>query len=145
MIVSWSGLQAEAGSVTDQPAHLIDFMATCIDLAGAKYPARFQGRSITPLQGKSLLPIFNGQQRDPHDWLYFQFATNRAIRKGDLKLVAPRGGSWELYDLASDRSELNDLTDARPQVAADLEQLWHRVAEQIEGAPKKLRRPLRNH
>ncbi len=142
MIVSWSGLKTEPGSITDQPAHLIDFMATCVDLTGAEYPKRFQGRSIAPLQGKSLVPIFNGQRRDPHDWLYFQFATNRGIRKDDWKLVAPRNGTWELYDLANDRSEINDLAKANPEVAAELRQLWHHVAEQIEGAPEKLRRPL---
>jgi arylsulfatase A-like enzyme len=68
--------------------------------------------------------------------------TNRAIRKGDMKLVAPRGGSWELYDLADDRSEMNDLTNSKPKMAAELRQLWRRVAEQIEQAPEKLRRPL---
>ncbi len=82
MIVSWSGLKTGAGSVTDQPAHLIDFMATCVDLAGAKYPSDYNGRAITSLQGKSLTPIFSGSRRDPHEWLYFQFSNNRAIAQG---------------------------------------------------------------
>jgi arylsulfatase A-like enzyme len=142
MIVSWSGLKTEPGSVTDQPAHLIDFMATCVDLAGADYPSDFDGRTIAPLQGKSLLPIFEGKQRTPHQWLYFQFAANRAIRKGDMKLVAPKNGTWELYDLASDRSELNDLIGQQRNVAESLETLWHDVAENIEHAPERLRRPL---
>ncbi len=142
MIVSWPGLKTEPGSVTDQPAHLIDVMASCVELAGAEYPSEFEGRKIEPLQGKSLLPIFAGQRRRPHDWLYFQFATNRAIRSGDHKLVAAKDGTWELYDLATDRSELRNLVDRSPQLATELQRLWYHVAEEIEQAPQKWRLPL---
>ncbi len=142
MIVSWPGLKTQPGSVTDQPAHLIDFMATCVDLAGADYPVDYNGRAVTPLQGKSLAPIFAGGRRDPHEWLYFQFSNNRAIRKGDMKLASAKGGPWELYDLASDRSELNDLANESPEQAKELRELWHQVAENIEHAPANLRQPV---
>lgn len=59
-----------------------------------------------------------------------------------MKLVAPANGTWELYDLASDRSELNDLIVEMPQAAAELATLWYHVAEAIERAPEKLRRRL---
>lgn len=143
LIVAGPGLETEPGRVTDQPAHLIDLMATFVQLAETEYPRQYQGREIAPLQGRSLLPIFADQQREPHPWLYFQFATNRAIRRGDLKLVAPRGGGWELYNLSMDRTELNDVIAENPNVANELRELWHYVAEQIERAPRKLRRPLR--
>ena len=69
LIAHWpAGLKAKAGSITDQPGHLIDVMATLADVAGAKYPARFAGRDITPLQGKSLLPVLQGKERAGHDW-----------------------------------------------------------------------------
>jgi arylsulfatase A-like enzyme len=142
MIVSWPGLKTQPGSVTDQPAHLIDFMATCVDLAGADYPADYDGRAVTPLQGKSLTPIFAGRQREPHEWLYFQFSNNRAIRKGDMKLASAKGGPWELYDLARDRSELNDLSKASPEQTKELRELWHHVAEKIEQVPAKMRGEL---
>jgi arylsulfatase len=142
MIVSWSGLKTEPGSVTSQPAHLIDFMATCAELAGANYPRRQGGRDITPLQGKSLTPIFAGKQREPHDWLYFQFSNNRAIRRGDWKLASAKGAAWELYDLSSDRSELNDQAGRYPDRVNELKELWHRVAEEVEGVPENLRKPV---
>lgn len=142
MIVSWSGLKTKPGSVTDQPAHLIDFMATCVDLAQADYPKQYDGRDITSLQGKSLLPILEGRTREPHDWLYFQFSNNRAIRQGDQKLVSVRGKPWELYDLSKDRSELNNLVNKQPKLADELEKLWFHVAENIEQAPKNLRKPI---
>ena len=140
MIVSWSGLETKAGSVTDQPAHLIDFMATCVELADADYPASYAGREITPLQGRSLAPIFAGGVRDPHPWLYFQFSNNRAIRQGDMKAVGVKGRPWELYDLSVDRSELNNLAKSRPKVLKAMQDLWFDVAENVEQAPASLRK-----
>lgn len=142
MIVSWSGLQIKPGSITSQPAHLIDFMATCVDAAQAEYPSMYEGREITPLQGRSLLPIFAGEQRNLHEWLYFQFSNNRAIRKGDDKLVSVKGRPWELYDLSKDRSELFDLSKRRPKRVKELKALWFHVAEKVEQAPENLRKPI---
>ena len=142
LIVSWPGLQTEAGSVTDQPAHLIDFMATCVDVADAEYPKSFAGRDVTPLQGRTLVPVFSGSVRDPHPWLYFQFSNNRALRKGDLKVVSVKGRPWELYDLSRDRSELNNLAKSRPDDLKSLREQWFEVAENTEQSPSNLRRPI---
>ena len=57
--------------------------------------------------------------------------------------ASAKGKPWELYDLANDRSELIDLSKKRPQDAEDLRNLWHQVAEEVEGAPEKLRKPIR--
>jgi len=142
MIVHWpAGLKTKAGAITDQPAHIIDFMASAIELAGTDYPRAFEGRPIEPLQGRSLTPIFAGQQRQPHEWMYFHFSNNRAIRKGDWKLTSARGGKWELYDLKSDRTELHDLAQSKPERVAGLKALWHRVAKDIDRLPEKQRRP----
>lgn len=142
MIVSWSGLKTKPGTVTNQPAHLIDFMATCVDLGQAEYPKKFDGRDITSLQGKSLAPIFGGETRTPHDWLYFQFSNNRGLRQGDHKLVSVKGRPWELYDLANDRSELKNLIKKMPEKAKELSDLWFHVAEDVEQTPKNLRKPI---
>jgi arylsulfatase len=142
MIVSWpKGMKAKHGSVTSQPGHLIDFMATCVDVAGATYPKKYGERTITPVQGKSLLPIFKGETREPHEWLYFQFSNNRAVRKGDMKLVSARGGGWELYDLSNDRSELNNLAAGNPEQVAEMSKLWTHIATEIEGAPSRVTNP----
>jgi arylsulfatase len=143
MIVHWpAGLKTEAGAITRQPAHLIDLMATALDVTDASYPRRLDGREITPLQGKSLLPILEGKERDGHDYLYFQFSNNRAIRQGQWKLVSARGGPWELYDIEADRTELNDLAQQRPEIAARLKQFWHEVAANVDHAPQKQRKPV---
>ena len=143
LIVHWpAGLKTKAGDFTDQPGHLIDFMPTLIDVAGATYPSQFDGRDITPLQGKSLLPIFNGEKRSPHDWMYFVFRSNRAIRKGDWKLVSPNGDAWELYNIRKDRSETNDLAQSRPRKVQELIELWHHTAETVDHLPEQLRRRI---
>jgi hypothetical protein len=64
--------------------------------------------------GKSLLPIFKGKKRKPHDVLYLQFGKGKAIRIGDFKLVKYGNSDWELYDMAKDRTELNNLTTKFP-------------------------------
>ena len=115
-------------------------MATCMDLAGATYPAEIRGGKTDPLMGKSLLPILAGKQREPHEALYFHFSNNRAIRKGKWKVVSARGGPWELYDLEADRTELNDLSKAKPELTAELSGLWHEFAERIDRLPARQRK-----
>jgi len=133
LIVHWpEGLEVEPGSITRQPGHLIDVMATFIDLAGATYPRQIGDRIIDPLQGKSLLPIFRGQTRPPHETLYFHFGTDRALRQGPWKLVSAKLGRWELYDLDEDRTELNDLSRQQPERVATMAAEWFRTAEQVD-------------
>lgn len=145
LIVHWpAGLKTRAGAVTHQPGHLIDIMATLIETSEGTYPRTYAGRDVSPLQGKSLLPVFRGTEREGHPWLYFQYANNRAIRRGTWKLASARGGPWELYDLASDRSELNDLSTEKPELTVELENLWHDAAENVDHLPAKLRKPVGN-
>jgi arylsulfatase A-like enzyme len=138
MIAHWpQGLSAQKGSVTHQPGHLVDFMATCLEVGNAKYPQEHDGHEVGTLQGKSLVPIFQGKQRDGHEFLYFQFSNNRAIRKGDWKLVSARGGKWELYNIAKDRSELNDLSQQHPKMVADMSALWFKTAKNVDLQQRK--------
>jgi arylsulfatase len=133
LIVHWPDhLKTEPGSITDQPGHLIDFMATFVDLADAKYPKQIGDRRIDPLQGKSLLPIFQGKQRQPHESLYFHFGTDRALRQGPWKLVSAKLGKWELYNLDDDRTELHDLSGQHPQRVAKMAKEWFQLAENVD-------------
>ncbi len=131
LICHWpDGIKVPAGSVTDSPGHVIDLMATCLDLAGVTYPAVHDGQPIVPMEGKSLRPVFETGERDGHDGIFWEHQGNRAVRMGRWKLVAKRVsasagvGPWELYDLESDRSELNDLAGEMPERVADLERAW---------------------
>jgi len=143
LIVHWpAGLKTEPGATTDQPGHLIDFMATFIDLAEADYPEKVADRTIDPLQGKSLLPIFRGEQREPHESLYFHFGTDRALRQGPWKLVSAKLGRWELYHLDDDRTELNDLASQQPERVEAMAGEWFRIAEDIDRLKGNQLRPV---
>ena len=133
LIVHWPrGLKTPTGSVTHQPAHLVDFMASFVELSGAEYPRQIGDRRVDPLQGKSLLPIFRGTTRQPHEALYFHFGTDRALRRGPWKLVSAKLGRWELYNLDADRTELNDLAAKHPQRVAEMAAEWFRLAKDVD-------------
>ncbi len=110
LIVRWPSRLPDKGAITGQPGHIIDFMATFLDLAGLDYPTRFNGRNPLPLEGRSLKPVLLGKQREAHAALYFSVPRNQALRMGDWKIVnAARGKPWELYNLADDPTETRNL------------------------------------
>jgi arylsulfatase len=135
LIAHWPAGIAAHGELRQQPGHLVDVMATCVDLAGAKYPAEFQGRPIQPMEGRSLVPAFENQpiQRDA---LFWEHEGNAAVRVGDWKLVRMgRSGPWELYNLKTDRTELHDLAAAEPARAAELAAKWEAWASRANVKP----------
>ena len=133
LIAHWpKGLKIKPGSITRQPGHLIDFMATFIDVAQAKYPKQIGERKIDPLMGQSLLPILQGKERQGHETLYFHFGTDRALRQGPWKLVSAKLGRWELYNLDEDRTETNDLSKKYPERVKVMAQKWFEIARDTE-------------
>jgi len=143
-IVHWpQGLQTVPGSITDQPGHLIDVMATVLDLTKATYPKTVGERVIDPLQGRSLLSLFQGGTRKPHDTLYFEFRTDRALRQGPWKLVSAKQGEWELYNLDADRTELHDLADEEPARVKAMATTWFEMARTVDRIPEKKLVPVR--
>ena len=133
LIAHWpKGLKTKPGSITRQPGHLIDFMATFIDVAKATYPKQIGERKIDPLMGQSLLPILQGKERQGHETLYFHFGTDRALRQGPWKLVSAKLGRWELYNLDEDRTETNDLSKKHPGRVKAMAQKWFEIARDTE-------------
>jgi arylsulfatase A-like enzyme len=124
------------GTLVKEPGHLVDIMATLVDVGGAKYPTEFRGKAIPPMEGRSLVPAFAGQPIE-RDALFWEHEGNAAVRVGDWKLVRKgRQGAWELYDLKADRTELHDLAAAQPVKAKELAakwQAWARRAQVIPG------------
>lgn len=109
------------GLLHDAPTHLIDVMATAIDLAGASYPEERNGNPITPLEGVSLRPVIRGEVLDRPAPIFFEHEGNRAVRDGKWKLVAKGVNSpWELYDMESDRTETHNLIEEKPELAAKM-------------------------
>ena len=124
LIARWPARIRQRGGLTNQVAHITDVMATCLDMAGVDYPESFNDNRITPLVGKSLLPVFDAKTREPHARLYWEHEGNRAIREGRWKLVATNRGEWELYDLEADRTEIRNLVHEQLDKAAALHKAW---------------------
>ncbi len=129
-IASWPAVVKKTGTVTDQRAHIIDLMATFVDVGGGAWPQESDGKKIDPLPGKSLLPVLAGGERAPHKTLYFQLFDHRAVIAGDWKLVSDWNRPWELFNLKGDRTELNDLFAAQPEQAARMVKLYDEWAKE---------------
>lgn len=137
LIVHWpAGIPARRnGTLTHQPGHLIDIMATCVDVGGATYPKEFAGQKIKPLPGISLRPVFTGKPLKRPAPLCWEHEGNRAIRDGKWKLVAKENQPWELYDLSKDRSELHDLSEIHPKKTQQLAAQWEAWAARSDVLP----------
>jgi arylsulfatase len=123
------------GALVDTPAHLIDLMATCVEVADAEYPTQFAGQAIQPMEGVSLAPAFRGEPLERKNPIFWEHEGNRAVRQGAWKLVAKHKGDWELYNIEKDRTELNNVAERHPDRVAALARLWTRWAERAGVQP----------
>jgi arylsulfatase A-like enzyme len=125
--------RVKAGSRSDAVATVMDLLPTFLDLAGSQHPgATWRGQPVLPPQGVSLLPLFEGTAAAAHSadakfgWELFG---HRAVRQGNWKLVwdhaAPEAERrWQLFDLAADPFEQNDLAAANPVKFQQMLALW---------------------
>ncbi len=129
LIAHWpAGIKAR-GELRRTPVHLIDVVPTLLELAGATKPAAVRGHEVPPAPGRSLVPVFAADVNLNRDFLWWEHEGNRAIRAGDWKLVALKGGAWELYDLSRDRGEQRNLAAKQPEKVRELAALWTRQME----------------
>ncbi|WP_134088837.1 arylsulfatase [Olivibacter sp. XZL3] len=133
-IVSWpKGIPSSLnGSFDRQAAHIVDILATLVDLAGAQYPETFQGNTIIPAVGTSLKPILRGKPLQRKQPIFWEHEGNRAIVDGEWKLVAEKSENWQLYNLTTDRTELHNLVKEHPQQAARLVNLYDKWYHQVK-------------
>lgn len=137
LIAHWpAGISASRhGKITEQPGHIIDIMATCVALSGAEYPKKYAGTDITPMQGVSLTPAFDGGALTRQAPLCWEHEGNKAIRVGNWKLVAKHKGPWELYDIEADRTEQKNLAAAHPERVSSMEAQWKAWADKVGVEP----------
>jgi arylsulfatase A-like enzyme len=115
--------QWPAGKVVDTPIISMDFTATALTAAGVTLPAGV-------LDGRPLQPVLSGEATSagPRTF-YWRAGPRHAVRHGDWKLVRQGGrggetGEWQLFDLARDVAEKNDLAATEQAKVAELSALW---------------------
>ncbi len=149
LIACWGDKIKSHGELRTQSGQLMDIMATCIDVSGAKYPETRDGEKVHPYEGHSLVPSFKrAKPVEPNRELFWEHQGNRGVRVGDWKAVAKqkRGASfdmalsnWELYDISTDRGEQHDLASQHPDILKELVAKWDAYAERcfVKPFPKK--------
>jgi len=121
--------KAPGGPICHTPGHLIDLMATAVDLSKTTYPAHAK-----PMEGRSLAPLFKGGQIEL-EALFWEHEGNRAVRVGDWKLVSEHNKPWELYNITQDRSEQHDLSQQEPERVKQMTALYEAYAARANVEP----------
>jgi len=142
LIVHWPKAVAARGELRHDLGHVIDFVPTLLDVAGAK-PASVDPVAAPPLPGNSLVPAFTKDGSVVREFLYFHHEGNRALRVGNWKLVSAQEDRnvWELFDLDQDRCERHNVAAQHPDVVRRLEAKWNELEKEfrrnagLAGAP----------
>ncbi len=144
LIVHWpdritSSSSGESGTTNlrDQFHHVNDIVPTIYEALGVEAPEIYRGREQMPITGTSMLSTFDAPDAPTEKGVqYFEMMGHRALYADGWKAVTRHQSGtpfdddlWELYHLAEDRSECNDLASAMPEKLAELVAMWWDEAE----------------
>jgi arylsulfatase A-like enzyme len=128
---AWFPGRIPSGSQTSAFMSVMDLLPTFMELAEAPIPGtEYQGRTVHPVQGSSLLPVLTGSAEKAHATDYamgWELYGHRGIRQGQWKIVwdfAQENPQWLLFNLDEDPGETTDLALERPEKLQDMIQLW---------------------
>lgn len=144
LVVYWPKGIKQKGVIRNQDAHLIDIMATCVDIAGITYPTTYNGQAIQPMEGKSLVGAINNKPIQ-RAFIFWEHEGNRALKSGIWKIVSKTEknkvftekdqNAWELYNLELDPSETKDLANTYPTKVQALAFIWEKEAIRTKALP----------
>jgi len=130
-IMHWPSGMKHEGEITRQRGHVVDMMATCLELADVSYPAEFKGKPVRPHESLSLVPVIKGGSQ-PHEHIYyFEHSGNLGVIRGDWKIVRERDNPWRLYNITENRTETKDLSADYPGLLQEMLKLyeeWKKVS-----------------
>ncbi|MEM9366682.1 MAG: arylsulfatase, partial [Planctomycetota bacterium] len=138
LIAHWPQVITEGGGLTHQVGHVVDLMATCVDVAEANYPSEVGGQPIKPLAGQSLVASMRDRSKNLQRTLYWEHEKHSAIRVGNWKLVslnATQDENWELYDMSLDRTETQNAASDHPDLVRRMRRQWTDWAAQSNVLP----------
>ena len=117
-----------------QPCTFLDVMPTCLELAETTYPSTYNDNSIKPLcnEARSFVPLLQDKESwDEERTLYWEHERGKAVRKGNWRLTALADGGWQLFDLAHDLSETNNVAAEYPEKVREMKSLWNTWAQSV--------------
>ncbi|MBP6684195.1 MAG: arylsulfatase [Leucobacter sp.] len=126
-----------AGVLRHQPHQLIDIAPTVFAAAGLTEPPTVPNRTPLPAPGVSMLDTMLLNLESSDRVLYWEHEGNCGVRKGPWKLVRKFRHPWELYNMDSDRTELNDLSGIHPELVQDLATTYERWATESGVIPRE--------
>jgi len=143
LIACWPNGIEDRGELRHDMGHVIDFMPTFMDLAGVCPEDSPLPEGAPPLPGKSLVPTLEQDGSVERDHIYFHHEGNRALRVGDWKLVneslvnqGTTDDPWALYDLSTDRCEMNNLAATNPEKCRELQARWQELEDEYRTKPE---------
>ena len=122
------------GTIMSQPCTFLDVMPTCLELAETTYPSTYNDNSIKPLcnEARSFVPLLQDKESwDEERTLYWEHERGKAVRKGNWRLTALADGGWQLFDLAHDLSETNNVAAEYPEKVREMKSLWNTWAQSV--------------
>jgi arylsulfatase len=154
LVISWPGHIKDPGAIRTQFHHVIDIVPTILEAAGIRAPDQVDGIKQKPIEGVSMLYTFdsaNANAPSKRDTQYFEMLGNRAIyhdgwvaateppsppwELGTGKLRELDQYNWELYNIAEDYSEFDDLAASNPAKLKELQALFLKEAAKYQVFP----------
>lgn len=126
----WPG-KIKANSVIDIPLWSPDLLVASAQLAEASLP------DTLTLDGKNPLPVLMGDTTvSPHETFYFEYNEHAALRWQDWKIVRTQPEEpWQLFNLAADIGEENNLAIQRPEVVNKMSEQYSRMQQELIASP----------
>jgi arylsulfatase A-like enzyme len=155
MAISWPGHIKDLGGIRPQFHHIIDIVPTILEATGIQAPETVDGIAQKPIEGVSMAYTFdsaNANAPSKRDTQYFEMFGNRALyHDGWIAATVPpqppwlmgtvkmpdvlTGYKWELYNIAEDYSESNDLAAKNPDKLKELQDLFMVEAKKYQVLP----------
>jgi arylsulfatase len=134
LIVHWPAGRLNKGGIVRAPYQLTDVLPTLLEAAQILLPKPAAGRGAAQCEGSSFLSDLRGNSANEHT-LYWEHTGNAAIRRGRWKLVCEYPHPWELYDMNTDRAEMNNLAESKPDIVHELLAQWEVWANRVGVVP----------